>query len=770
MSFINRHIQRLKGFGLVAFIALVIGLSATGGVALANWFGRNDYQGYFSGVTDYYGDYVLSNGLSADNIDQFVGQIRNYLYGASNQNETGAAFIILTMCSSQTCPRSSRSVAEAKNNFSKWEALVRKYSALGRIDYHQSYSYSYNTYWQGNGGGSNPNDVAGYGDSGTVDSIVFNSTNGDKYVIKRSCGNPIGGLALVDITWTLKGTSTAKNSRTGESIIGGTGTSTISAIAGDVITYTHDIKNLGPNTSESFDSWAQWGLSRTDQVRWRQSPDNGGALSSLPIIANHSAKAANTSIVDRINEFTIPAGAVVGSRYCQVITYNWPTDKTKLPVGTSSEVCAVVVGGIPSSSFTPSVTVPNYEKGAASPSVTFTVTPKAPCVAQTVSWSAIGPYVNPADGSSTSSQTFSFTVNSLCTISPIGGNTRTFSIPNTSLDSMTPGALKYKTHITTPAGIADAEGSMTVYEVPYARFYGNDIYTTGKLADDTGINFNSYDNSNYTQGLGTKNSAGSAAQYAALAYYPKDKKIHSAAFITPASNIDNLTSWWWGWTSSNPSADDTYLLPEQSSSLTGNDSLTGRGSGYYTYDSDEVISGGAGVSSKITIKAKGDIYINGNITVGLIPATFNDASTPVIMLIAEGGNIYIDQNVTQIDAILISKGGIVDTCYNNLSKQSMDRANWSANCRKKLVINGAIKAQDIQFKRSIGTRLKGLATEDSTTAGKNIMANPAPNTTNLAQTAEVINFPAYLYFATPYLGSTSSSGGYQSLFNAAPLL
>jgi hypothetical protein len=176
--------------------------------------------------------------------------------------------------------------------------------------------------------------------------------------------------------------------------------------------------------------------------------------------------------------------------------------------------------------------------------------------------------------------------------------------------------------------------------------------------------------------------------------------------------------------------------------------------GFYQRTGNLEIQGGTNISSKITTKSTGDTYISNNITANR-PAngvTFNNATAPVVLIMSEE-DIYIGNNVTNIDAILIAKGTIY-SCSNGYSE--VTRNNWHTQCRNKLVINGAVSAPTIRFARSIGTRLMATTMESYDKSESNATA------------AEVINFPGYLYFATPYLYNTSSAS-YQSIFNAPPL-
>ncbi len=112
------------------------------------------------------------------------------------------------------------------------------------------------------------------------------------------------------------------------------------------------------------------------------------------------------------------------------------------------------------------------------------------------------------------------------------------------------------------------------------------------------------------------------------------------------------------------------------------------------------------------------------------------------------------------------------TCTDGSNPDIPLKENWDRDCRKTLTINGSLSATNIEFRRSIGSRLlaptgppnidtpNGYATCRSYAGIKNCYPRghgTASNSPTLSEinssggTAELINFPAYLYFAKPYL-------------------
>lgn len=78
-----------------------------------------------------------------------------------------------------------------------------------------------------------------------------------------------------------------------------------------------------------------------------------------------------------------------------------------------------------------------------------------------------------------------------------------------------------------------------------------------------------------------------------------------------------------------------------------------------------------------------------------------------IVIIADG-DIIIDENVTRIDAWIIS-GGDINTCSINGVAQTASTLN-SEKCTKQLTINGPVYAKSIYFSRTYGNDSDSLGT------------------------------------------------------------
>ncbi len=330
-------------------------------------------------------------------------------------------------------------------------------------------------------------------------------------------------------------------------------------------------------------------------------------------------------------------------------------------------------------------------------------------------------------------------------------------------------------------------GQFSVIEVPFARFYGNDIYATnGEIRfNDTG------DPNNAVQ-------RGSVNQYAALSF--GNVQIDTSSFRTlpiaapnPPNGLDvanvgadlnriKATSVYEDVKNNLPTnctqIDSGGLNTPQNGCYVLNDGTVGWSNGIPFIGWGDTI--GAGVTTydkKVTITNPTNkmLMIAGDI-VNL--TSYTDPSNAGVLLIVSEGPIVIDNNVRRVDAILVSKSGIY-TCgiagFGPLLKKPQNGIHQT--CREPLNINGAISAPTIDFRRAVGSRYlnasggdeqqncqisKGIQNCD--TRGTNL-----PN--NTGATAEIVNFPTYLYFAKPFLRDTTASGAdTDAIFVAPPRL
>jgi len=542
------------------------------------------------------------------------------------------------------------------------------------------------------------------------------------------------------------------------------------------VTYSHSFANNGPDeTTKVVNGQSQW----TTYARGTKDP----ATTSSASLASGSLKGSRQAITQK--DFTVPSDAKTGDKFCQKVTFSpraW--DNNSEGTGVPSEVCVVVTEPTPPAYVPLSRPSGDYERGQpVVPYFDIGLLVTEPCnlaladgveTGEVASWTNAGLDANSANRVISGSYkfinrlTFGTKVDAYARYelkdlwSPANGN-----ISNTLETTPLPYKIVRTTTISagSPAPIpSPVSGGVTVYEVPYSRFYGNDIYST------TGDIF--FNKNNPNTGIG------GAVQYAAIAAEASDVP-YIFTNISNGSFSPNLGANWAS--SAGIAAYSSYYndivakLPANAQPKTSPWTINGASEeGYFKVDGDLVLNTtGASNKASITIYATGNVYITDDIRANTaqVPRNESDLATAAVMLIVANGNINIAPNVRQIDAILIA-GGNVSTCASS-GTASYSGAGLFNNCRSKLVINGAVGASHISFLRSIGSRLKGTPSE-------NIPRNLShPNNGFVSNTggdydggvtkaAEIINFPPYLYFAKPLLNDDSKAG-FQSIYNAAPL-
>ncbi|MEZ6330531.1 MAG: hypothetical protein R3B12_00720 [Candidatus Saccharimonadales bacterium] len=329
-------------------------------------------------------------------------------------------------------------------------------------------------------------------------------------------------------------------------------------------------------------------------------------------------------------------------------------------------------------------------------------------------------------------------------------------------------------------------GRFGVYEVPFARFYGNDIYAT---AGD--IRFNSTDNPSGT----TKR--GSVDQYAALAF--GTVTIDTSAFRTinpvPPDGLDasgskaisgkNANQVYTDVTGNlpktcgeiesgglNATEDGCYIIKKATSLTPTNNSwpvpdwAKNNGGIPVLGWGDTFGSGVTTYTKKITAVNPTDkmLMIVGDVINLTSAANYTDPAKTGVLLIISEGPIVVDNNVKRIDAILVSKTGIY-TCgyagYGPAAKVGQNQIH--STCRVPLNINGAVSAPTIDFRRGGGSRYLNTSPGDeqqncNVSKGIQNCADRGNMPNNTGKSAEIINYPAYLYFAKPYLKNQSTPG------------
>ena len=521
------------------------------------------------------------------------------------------------------------------------------------------------------------------------------------------------------------------------SIAATTSVSLLKAYPGDSVTFTSTAADSNTLPDDGTDTYS---YSVTPSTSASSGDTTFGACGtsvnvSSPLIPEAEATHTQSCTI------TIPTTSTASTTYCITTTISYQPTYASV-TGSPAKACVVVLQK-------PTVVVTGVVNGV------------SPAPAEHEIGSAFDVTMRVAISCNDFIGTISYSITSLpsiyssystydCTATSPAVSNKPITISADTLNANDPNPYVFTAAITVAAGVPAPLPSSTAtlrnYTVPYARFYGNDI-ASGSGA----IYFNNHDNQPLTT------SAGSAAQYAAIA--KTTILVATAAFSSaPASPIG---------LSALTSAQVSIASTNNTSGAAWENNWST--SGYYgDINGTTTINGKNSIASKITIVGN-DIYITGNITIdkSKLPSAsnlFDNASIPVITLIAKN-NIYIYPSVTQIDALL-QAGKDIYTCSTGPTETR------SGSCKNTLLVNGEVGAgNDIHFDRVCGTRLSAFSTEDSTTAGT-YMTNVNPSCSGSYKSrvaAEVINFPSYLYFASPYISGATQTQ-YQSIYSAPPLL
>ena len=535
------------------------------------------------------------------------------------------------------------------------------------------------------------------------------------------------------------------------------------AFTGQTVSYSHSIENIGPDKNdESIDGDVTGDTGMADDYTSYDIPTD-----------------SNVGTKRQTGVGTVPARSIVMNNvgnYCDTLSFtptSWNSDAT-----TSTSDCVHIIdpdGDVP--------TTVSYEKGSESISINeadVKVNNGGSCPSTPIripfSWS-IGGVSSPAGTGFWYGGAY-------------GCNPPTNVIPIPAaiigqLNQSAPGlsGIKYCLSVNNEQQKC---GEILVYEVPFARFYGNDIYAT---AGD--IRFNSTDNPSGT----TKR--GSVDQYAALAF--GTVTIDTSAFRTinpvPPDGLDasgskaisgkNANQVYTDVTGNlpktcgeiesgglNATEDGCYIIKKATSLTPTNNSLPvpdwakDNGGIPVLGWGDTFGSGVTTYTKKITAVNPTDkmLMIVGDVINLTSAANYTDPAKTGVLLIISEGPIVVDNNVKRIDAILVSKTGIY-TCgyagYGPAAKVGQNQIH--STCRVPLNINGAVSAPTIDFRRGGGSRYLNTSPGDeqqncNVSKGIQNCADRGNMPNNTGKSAEIINYPAYLYFAKPYLKNQSTPG------------
>jgi hypothetical protein len=192
---------------------------------------------------------------------------------------------------------------------------------------------------------------------------------------------------------------------------------------------------------------------------------------------------------------------------------------------------------------------------------------------------------------------------------------------------------------------------------------------------------------------------------------------------------------------------------------------------------------GLGTQQAIYIE-NGDLYIDGNITFAGADTGWNSLSDiPSLYIIVKNANIYIADNVTQLDGIYVAQPnrgdttkGVVDTCANGTHHYQATEI--FTNCKHQLVVNGAFVANKIFLNRAYSSLRYGQPGESKLYSPAHDCGHPGRDTppsgptSNTDCAGEIFNFSPEFYLQQPAITNSGgpTSGRFDSYTSLSPVL
>ncbi|MDB5170770.1 MAG: exported protein of unknown function [Candidatus Saccharibacteria bacterium] len=187
--------------------------------------------------------------------------------------------------------------------------------------------------------------------------------------------------------------------------------------------------------------------------------------------------------------------------------------------------------------------------------------------------------------------------------------------------------------------------------------------------------------------------------------------------------------------------------------LASNNTAVPTTSGDYTVPTGDLTLNGGSLAdgARVTITVNGDVYISGDITYAGANLTWASRDSVPYFSIKATGNIYIDNNVTQLDGTYVAKslknndgarvsGGIIYTCG---VAYVVAPGNKYSSCNNQLTVNGSFVADKVNLMRTYGS----LRDE------KPRLVTGAPPVTAIPGSVELSRFSCGSNGASGYLGS-----------------
>ncbi len=508
------------------------------------------------------------------------------------------------------------------------------------------------------------------------------------------------------------------------------GTPIATANAGTTIRFTNDV-----NTTNLS------GVGAADNFNW--SISGVGAVGATPALISPAAPAGGKiPAASAVYDYPIPAATPNGTIICRRTAVGYG-NVTYPSLGPIAQACVTVNGPPPVPGvYDVTTNAPSHEKGSGSKDVTFNLSVSgSACVGNaTIVWYGSDGSTNTPDITSTvpcgTAQSYS---DPAAKITVAGG----------TLDGVNGYSYgTFRGYIKTVNGAAapktGSPQSISIYSVPFTRFFGQDVLVCG----DGNTNRFMFDTTNALKGSYGEYATIFGANNNPLVKY---NGLNSALVNGFPSKL--RTTW-----STVCGAFDDALLSQIGVTpvTTGSVNINGATAGTYTNGGDIAVTGNGNNNPKkvLIYTTGGDVTISGA-KVGI------SQSGPLLenggVLLIRANNIYIGKDVTELNAVLVADN--IYTCANG--KTPVAAATRDADCANPLRINGAIYASNsLNLMRTSGTRL--LA---NTVAPQDKQGGAG----DLQYPSEVISFPDYLNFVNMPLFDQGKQS-FDAYFNVPPRL
>lgn len=700
------------GFAGAAFAGVIFGRQYD-----AWWDGYGYFLNQFGSCPATPRDDVMPGGISPNINDPttFIDAILSPLNGPDAQKRTGAAFIIQTMRGETV----NRNKPPTNAQITDWENRVYYAASQGRIKYGQTFTFRLNSCYQGNSG-SRPDDDMFWD---TVNSgmgievalgIRFLDANGNPvYDIQYKCANPVGQIGGIPPapSYTVTGRTTV---------------SSPTVLPGQRVTFSHYLKNSGPDAAS---------------VSWSTKDGNTNAT----ITNGSNAVAANTEVNVNNETFTVPNNAAFGTKYCRYISFSPQANGTGS--GNGATVCTTVVSRF---NITP-VAVPSSSTAQQGDTITFTysIINAGPTRTQTLSCTVAGQN-EPSGYTPLPQQDVNRTPAVVPQPSPMNCN-QEFPTGNTTVavESVPVGTAAVGSHICRSLVInpkdqnggyrSSAEVCVTIAKSPYVQFMGNDVWAGGNFAAVNAACNNSSKIQTVAHTLRDGSVAGSAVEYGAFAL-GKITNFGSAnkALVDPAgpagkaltfSNLIDTNLGNYG--APQHCINDyvsLYTKTAKDSAAAAIDVGTQASGTQLDVTGPHSFSGTMAAGSKQIYLVEGDVTITGDLK---YPANYSGPDQIPSLIIIATGNITVNRGVQQMDGLFVARGQFF-TC--DVAVGSTLTVNPP--CEKQLVINGAVKAGKLQLLRTFG-------------------ADGADDTSR-KRAAEIFNFSPEMYLNSALYGNNTN--------------